>query len=124
MEIQGTYDDVLNSGIDFASILTKPDLTDNKRSNEVNKTETIKSPKSDEAEVSLLENGTHSKTVEETKEMVPQELESSSKGKIKGSLLLNYFKAANQPILLGILIVLFLLAQILASAADIWVADW
>lgn len=52
------------------------------------------------------------------------ELESSSKGKIKGPLLFHYLKSAEQPFLLFILFVLFLVAQFFASAADYWVAYW
>lgn len=53
-----------------------------------------------------------------------KELESSSKGKVKGSLLLNYFKFAKRPCTLVFLIVSFMLAQALASCADVWVSFW
>lgn len=53
-----------------------------------------------------------------------KELEASSKGKVKGSLLLNYFKSANRPCVLVFLFATFLLAQILASSADMWVSYW
>lgn len=50
--------------------------------------------------------------------------ESDAKGKIEGSLLLHYLKSSNRPFLLVFLIASFLLVQILASAADIWVSYW
>lgn len=52
------------------------------------------------------------------------QLEASSKGKVKGSLSLHYFRAgANWSILLG-LACLFVFVQFLASAVDYWVSVW
>lgn len=53
-----------------------------------------------------------------------KELESSSKEKVKGSLLWNYFKYANQPCTLTFLAAGILLTQILESSADVWVSYW
>lgn len=53
-----------------------------------------------------------------------KELEASSKGKVKGSLVLNYLKAARRPCTLVFLMISFLFAQVLASLADIWVSYW
>lgn len=51
-------------------------------------------------------------------------LEASSKGAVKGSVTLNYFRAReNWPILL-ILLFSFLFVQFLASATDFWVSVW
>lgn len=52
------------------------------------------------------------------------QLEASSKGKVKGSLSLNYFRAgANWVGLLGMAF-LFVFVQFLASAVDYWVSVW
>lgn len=53
-----------------------------------------------------------------------RELEASSQGKIKESLLLNYFKYANQPCTLVFLVAVILLTNILAGSADVWVSYW
>lgn len=53
-----------------------------------------------------------------------KELESSSKGKVKGSLLLHYFTYANQPFALVFLIAAFFMTQVLVSVADVWVSYW
>lgn len=53
-----------------------------------------------------------------------KELESSSKGKVKGSMLWNYFKYAKQPCTLTFLAAGILLTQILESSADVWVSYW
>lgn len=63
------------------------------------------------------------KTQHEESELL-QQLEASSKGKIKGSLLAHYLKSANRPFMLCFLIIAFLLSQILASSADIFVSYW
>lgn len=65
----------------------------------------------------------NAKQPDEEKELL-KELEASSKGKIKGSLVLKYLNSSNKTCTLVFLIISFLLAQILASLADIWVAYW
>lgn len=51
-------------------------------------------------------------------------LEASSKGKVKGSLTLNYFRAGDHWSVLLILLFSFLFVQFIASAADYWVSVW
>lgn len=53
-----------------------------------------------------------------------KELEASSKGKVKGSLILKYLKSSNKPFTMVLLVISFLLVQILASVADIFVSYW
>lgn len=60
---------------------------------------------------------------EEERELL-KELEASSKGIVKGSLVSNYLKSAKRPFTLVFLVVSFLMSQILASVADIWVSYW
>lgn len=52
------------------------------------------------------------------------EMEASSKGKVKGSLAGNYFKAGANWFWLFILGIAFVLTQVLASGADYWVSVW
>lgn len=58
------------------------------------------------------------------KDQMLKELEASSRGKIAGSMLLNYFKSAKQSCVLAFLATSFLLTQILVSVADIWISYW
>lgn len=51
-------------------------------------------------------------------------LEESSKGKVKGSVTLNYFRAGGNWFGLSVILILFIVSQILASAADYWVSVW
>lgn len=53
-----------------------------------------------------------------------QQMETSSKGKVKGSLFGNYFRSGGNLIALILVGILFLLAQVLASSADYWVSFW
>lgn len=61
--------------------------------------------------------------LDDTSEMV-KELEASSKGKIKGSMLLNYLNSSNMPCALIFMFALFLLTQLSGSMADVWVSYW
>lgn len=69
-----------------------------------------------------LDNRSHDKHDE--KSMKALQLESSSKGKVKGSMLEEYFRAGASFGALFMLFMLFLLTQIMASAADYWVSYW
>lgn len=87
--------------------------------------------KSSSASLKRMANSTTSLHSEKENKLDPEEdkgllkkLEDSSKGKVKGSLYLNYFKSANRPFTFVFLVVTLLLSQILASLIDIWVAFW
>lgn len=51
-------------------------------------------------------------------------LEESSKGKVKGSVTANYFRAGANWFGLSLLLVFFIVSQLCASAADYWVSIW
>lgn len=87
-------------------------LSSSKRINSIGSLNSVHSAKENE------------KDLIEEKVVQLQALESSSKGKVKGPLLINYLNSAEQPIILFILFIMFLLAQFLASGADFWVAYW
>lgn len=53
-----------------------------------------------------------------------KELEASSKGTVKGSLIIKYLKSPKRPFTLAFLVFSVLMSQILASVADIWVSYW
>lgn len=57
-------------------------------------------------------------------EVTGVELEASSKGKVKGSKLVNYFVAGAHWSVLTLLLLSFLLTQIIVSVADIWISIW
>lgn len=133
IETQGDYNDVLNSGIDIASIINDSKENLDEDCNEDNETtknakNSSNSLKKIDTSVTLINNEKNQSkdpenVPEEQKELL-KELEASSKGKVKGPLILNYLKSAERPFTLVLLLVTFLLAQTLASVADIWVSYW
>lgn len=131
IDTQGDYNDILKSGVDIASILNK-----NEEENHVEDDGGIKmTKKSSSSALGKMMNSTASlnseksqskenqTNPEEEKELL-KELEASSKGKVKGSLFVNYFKSAKRPCTMIFLLASFLLTQILASVADIWISYW
>lgn len=52
------------------------------------------------------------------------QLEASSKGKVKGSIFMNYFKAGVPWPVFIVLLFLFVFVQFLGSAVDYWVSVW
>lgn len=128
VELQGTHNDIVNSGVDFATLLaTEEDVEiaqDHRgmrsRASRSNSRSSIKSHST------ASSHSDEDAEDEEKEDFVagPQELEASSKGKVKGSLFLQYLQSgAHSPVLL-LLFCLFLTAQILASGADYFVAFW
>lgn len=57
-------------------------------------------------------------------ELQGAQLEASSKGMIKGSKTMHYFKAGAHWSVLVVLLLSVLATQMIASAADIWVSIW
>lgn len=134
IETQGKYNEIFNSGIDIASMLTKCEEVDEDELVEDNEVATIKQKNSTTSLKNMInsakslnseksESKEKQSDPEEEKELLG-ELEASSKGKVKGSIYLNYFKSANRPFTLVYLVITLLLSQILASVIDIWVAYW
>lgn len=128
IETQGTYNDIQQSGIDFASILTKIDEidvdgNDSKRSES---TATSRSRTGSTATIESTNQTTTAEVVDRSGEdsNLLQKIEETSAGKVEGILLWNYLSSAQRPLMLVFLIVAFLCAQILASSADIWVSYW
>lgn len=73
---------------------------------------------------SSLDDSIFSEDDEDTQNQFVSQLEESSKDNVKGSITLNYFKAGAHWSLLLLLLALFLAAQTVASAADIWISFW
>lgn len=133
IETQGDYNDVLSSGIDIASILNKSEENleetnnegDGMQKNAQNSSNSLKSIGKSIEEKNNEKNLTKDKDdVADEQNVLLKELEASSKGKVKGSLILNYLNSAKRPFSLVFIVIAFLLAQTLASFTDIWVSYW
>lgn len=135
IDTQGDYNDILKSEVDIASILNKND-EENHVEDYIESDGAIKmTKKSSSSALGKMMNSTASlnseksqskenqTNPEEEKELL-KELEASSRGKVKGSLFVNYFKSAKRPCTMVFLLASFLLTQILASVADIWISYW
>lgn len=122
MDAQGTYKDILNSGIDFASILAQSN-TDNTE----NVTERVKMFRSISVSPSIVSGVCVTEPdddISDEEDELMTKLEDSSKGKIKGPLLWKYLEAARRPFMLVFLLVSIIGTQLLASSADIWASYW
>lgn len=111
-----------------ANVIKEENLIENDGVTEIpldNSNSTLESGMASEPSVNGEKNDTdqmQNKIVEENELL--RKLEASSRGKIKGPLIINYLKSANRPGPLVFLVISFLLSQILASVADIWVSYW
>lgn len=128
IEVQGSPDDLNKSGVDFAKLVGLSD-----ESSEV-PGEIPDAQTAQKSSVVTLNSDDTSKTESESIEVnVKQkekekdgglQMEETSKGKVKGSIPWNYFKAGAHWSVLIILALSFLFVQLIASGADYWVSVW
>lgn len=124
IEIQGHPADLANSGVDFAAFLQLDQTnTDEDNTNEhpsrIGSLASMISAKSLEEGLDANEATEKTKSVEQL-----QQLELSSKGKVKGSVFAMYLRSGSNAFVLFIIILLFLMTQLMASGADYWVSYW
>lgn len=116
----------MKSGIDLTTILNKNEENEEKQCEKIdnstieNVTNTPIPVNNDKSSSEEAQN----QTDQEIEPLKRQLEEASSRGKVKGSLLVKYFKCANRPFTFAFLVISFLLAQILASVSDVWVSYW
>ncbi|XP_055304324.1 ATP-binding cassette subfamily C member 4-like [Sitodiplosis mosellana] len=120
IEVQGSPADVVKSGVDFAKLVGTDGINNNEKnpvrhgwrlSGELSASSTSISTEFDDDE-------------EDEGRTEGVAMEASSKGKVDGSISLNYFRAGAHWSVLIVVGVLFLIVQLLASAADYWVSIW
>lgn len=123
--MQGMYDEILKSGIDISSLMKQNDNRESEANAENGRLALSKNEKT--AEVANNQNKSSKvdyKDDSDEKMQLLKELEETSKGKVKESVLWTYLMAAHQPFTLVFLVISILLTQILASLADIWISYW
>lgn len=115
---QGTPEDLANKGIDF--ITSDGDGDDGNKEaagNEPRKSSlSSANPRRSSIDDSI--------SSEDDQNAFCSQLEESAKGKVNGSILLNYFEVRKNWPLLCLLLFSFVATQIVASGADIWIAIW
>ncbi|XP_034254797.1 multidrug resistance-associated protein 4-like isoform X2 [Thrips palmi] len=139
----GTYQEIVNTGIDYAKLLKEEEDNDDSKSEASNTNElvpqqlSLRRSTSRERKKSNVSSFTSSlvslhSQKSDGKEEQPQQptsplvdkMEASSKGVVEGSVYLHYFKASGSLLLLLVVIFFFILTQIAASGTDYWVAYW
>ncbi|XP_031634328.1 multidrug resistance-associated protein 4-like [Contarinia nasturtii] len=130
IETQGDYDTVVKNGVEFDNVLKHNEneqIEKDEESEEKNRRMSTLSQRSRADSMvssNKMDNDVeeHEKNSDEKNALM--ELEASSKGKIKGSILHKYLKSSNIPGVTALLFALFSIAQIFASTADVWVSYW
>lgn len=140
----GTYQEIINTGIDYAKLLEEGEDGDDKdtvslasNANELMpKQQVTQRSVSRERKKSTVSSYTSSmqsvnsaQSVEKEEELpatspLVDKMEASSKGVVKGSVFLQYFRASGSLLLLFVVIILFVLTQTAASGTDYWIAYW
>lgn len=121
--MQGSPADLSRSGVDFAKLVGTEENEENseKFGRQLSRRSSTRSASS----ASLSSDGSEIDDEEDQNEdQKGLEMESSSKGKVKGSVTAGYFKAGAHWSILFVLGISFLVVQMLASAADYWVSVW
>ncbi|XP_031636354.1 multidrug resistance-associated protein 4-like [Contarinia nasturtii] len=124
IEVQGSPADLSRSGVDFAKLVGTEENDENpeKMARQLSRrssTRSVSSASVSSADMSEFDGDDGNEQAAKGVEM-----EASSKGKVKGSVAVNYFTAGAHWSILFVLGISFLIVQLLASAADYWVSIW
>lgn len=123
IEVQGSPAEMARSGVDFAELIGENEIDESKRSHSQSRTSSTRSVRSISSTSLCSMAGEPFDEIEANDE--PEQtvqMESSSKGIVKGSNTLNYFKAGAHWSVLGSLAILFVIVQLFASGADYWIS--
>lgn len=120
--MQGEYNGILKSEIDLVSMLDT--YEEELRKNIIENSKSATAPIVNDDNATNEKNHANEEWRPEEENELVQELEVSSRGKIKGSLILNYFKSSRRPFSICVLMAVFLLVQLFASFSDIWISYW
>lgn len=121
---QGSPVDLAKSGIDFVELIGDIKTIDTENNGEKHRLLSQRSQTISMRSTSIESLGSIAEMQIESEQSNGVGLEASSKGKIKGSLTVKYFKAGAHWCILSLLLVSFVFVQMLASAADYWVSVW
>ncbi|XP_026467356.1 probable multidrug resistance-associated protein lethal(2)03659 [Ctenocephalides felis] len=129
IEAQGSFDEVLESGKEFAQLMKEIKqcgdmLEDDKPSTSVTTPAGSNIPKKISRQFMMGLSASGASLSEKIKTRPPQEVEVHSHGRVKGQIYSNYFRAGVKWPLIVILIMLFLIAQASVSGTDCWLTYW
>lgn len=134
IEVQGSPGDLYRSGVDFLTYIhndgeAHPDEENSnyckgKRSRNSSTKGFLRSASTISAFSMYSDYDEQGRNDDEGSEETLNNIETSSKGKVKGSLLAQYFKAGSNYGEMIVILALFGLAQLTASGCDYWVSFW
>lgn len=130
--MQGSPNDLAKSGVDFAELVGTIEKAENEESpdrpmsRQVSRKSSTRSLSSMSLNNSSIDGSLFDENTENDEEDQDNgvQMEASSKGKFKGSVATNYFTSGAHWSILVLLLISFVIVQLLASAADIWVSVW
>lgn len=125
---QGTPADLSQSGIDFVSLTESEsaeaiDQAGRRTSRSMSRQSSVRSMSANSIN-SNVDGSAFDDDNDDEDELDGAQLEATSKGKVKGSIAMNYYKAGAHWSVLSVLFLSFVIVQALASGADYWVSVW
>lgn len=114
IEAQGTPSSISRTCLDFAELMGSDETGENEESLERRMSRQFST------QMSTISN--KEEIIDESTQGVG--MEESSKGKVKGSIAIKYFRAGGNWFLVFTILLSFGLAQVLASVSDYWVSVW
>lgn len=130
IEVQGSFQELLGSQVDYAQLLGLDESTDlaveDKPESERMANGPISSLLRQMSRVSVRSKSSDKTLKEKDNEetVVPVNVEASSKGTLKHSVYMEYFRSGANMCVVSIIGAMFLLAQTAASIIDWWMAYW
>lgn len=132
IEAQGTPLSLSRSGVDYVQLvgeIKSPEIQENVEGfmRQTSITSSMKSHLSRQPSVApSINSAENAADITGSNEEIDKGIgmESSSKGKVKGSVWMNYFKAGAHWSVLLVLLGSFVFVQLIASAVDYWVSIW
>ncbi|PNF20422.1 Multidrug resistance-associated protein 4 [Cryptotermes secundus] len=130
IEVQGSFQELLGSQVDFAQLLGLDESADLAVEDKPESERMVGGPISNllrQISRASIRSKSSNKTVrekdnEETE--APVNVEASTKGTLKHSVYIEYFRSGANMCVVSVIGVMFLLAQTAASAVDWWMAYW
>ncbi|PSN42283.1 Multidrug resistance-associated protein 4 [Blattella germanica] len=134
VEVQGTFGDLMGSQFDYAQLLGLDENTESTGNSSEEKPEsergsngsigTLLRQISQMSVRSRCSDATTKEEEPEEKEVVPVNVEASSKGTLQHSVYIEYLKSGANLFVVSIIALMFLAAQTAASATDWWMGYW
>lgn len=119
IEFQGPPADVIESGVEFVEFMNLKNVSeDDFQSSNNNRSRKVSTSSS------ISNSSSNSQCEDIDDKDVDLQMEESSRGKVKGSVVLRYVLAGTNWFVLILLAIAFLIVEICASGSDYWLSIW